>query len=198
MELAIQHFRQTIAKTRPWVLVAFVLAVALFLFFAAQGVRYRQASGNVSSAREEIGRLERATAPISEDQIVQEALLAAKRLRLENLHRLFDYPTTDTLMSIVSETAREAGLDLVSMTVERVKIEPRETLQYHVQPISVTIDGPAANVQMFLAALYDRVPVVVASAPTMVNLDADPSTKLQLRFYLSPEPIPEDDEETAG
>ena len=51
---------------------------------------------------------------------------------------------------------------------------------------------------MFLAALYDRVPVVVASDPTMFSLDENPSTKIQLRFYLSPEVIPEDDKETAG
>lgn len=193
-----QQFRQTIARHRPWVLVAVALTVGLFLYFAAQGARYWQAAGNASSAREEIARLERATGPVSEDRTIQQALLASQRLRLENLHRLFDYPSTDTLMSIVSETAAAAGLGLVSMSVETEKIEPLTTFEYHVQPILVSVNGPTANVQEFLAALYDRVPVVVASNATMANLVDVPLTRLLLRFYLSPERISKADKETAG
>jgi hypothetical protein len=62
----------------------------------------------------------------------------------------------------------------------------------------LTMKGSTANVQEFLAALYDRVPVVVASSAKIVNLTKDPSTQLELKFYLSPEPIPEVSEETAG
>ena len=124
--------------------------------------------------------------------------MAAKRIRLENLLRLFDYPTTDALIAIVSETASENNLKLASMTVERPKIEPIESLQYYVQPITVSIDGPTANVREFLAALYARAPVVVATDARMTNLNTKPTTQLQLKFYLSPEPIPVKDEETSG
>ena len=106
---------------------------------------------------------------------------------------LYDYPFTDKLMSIVSETAREANLDLASMTVGAIKIEPQVTLQFQVQPISIRLDGTPENVQEFLAALYDRVPVVVAKNASMVNLSENPSTQLELRFFLSPEQIPEED-----
>ena len=101
-------------------------------------------------------------------------------------------------MSIVSETAGNSGLDLVSMTAEDVVIVPRGEFQYRVRPISVVLDGSTADVRKFLAVLYNRVPVVVASNARMVNLDSTPSTQIQLRFYLSPEPVPDDDEQTPG
>lgn len=198
MERVIHQFRLTLAGARPWIVVAVIVAAGLSLYFAAQGVRYWQASGNNSSVRDQIARLERATGPQLEGIEEQGERLEATRLRLENLHRLYDYPATDTLMSIVSDIAGDAGLDLVSMTVDDVKVEPRGNLQYQVRPISVIIDGPTANVQEFLAMLYDRVPVVLASGARMVNLDTIPSTQLQLRFFLSPEPIPEEGENTAG
>ncbi|MCH8988343.1 MAG: hypothetical protein IIA92_06000 [Chloroflexi bacterium] len=198
MERVIHQFRLTLAGARPWIVAAIIVAAGLSLYFAAQGVRYWQASGNNSSVRDQIARLERATGPQLEDIEEQEARLEATRLRLENLHRLFVYPATDTLMSIVSDIAGDVGLDLVSMTAEEVKAEPRGDHQYQVRPISVIMDGPTANVQEFLAILYDRVPVVVASRARMVNLDTSPSTQLQLRFYLSPEPLPEEGDDTAG
>jgi len=139
-----------------------------------------------------------ATGPQLEVNAVREARLGATNLRLENLHRLFDYPSADTLMSIVSDVAVYVGLDLVSMTADDVKVESRGALQYRVRPISVILDGSTANIQAFLAILYDRVPVVVATNARMVNLDTDPSTQVQLRFFLSPEPLPQEGEENAG
>ena len=198
MERVIHRFRQAIAITRPWIVAAVIVAAGLSFYFAAQGVRYWQAAGNNSSVRDQIGRLERAIGPQIDSDTEQKAQLAAANLELANLHLLFDYPATDTLMSIVSDIAGDVGLDLVSMTAEKVVAQPRGTLQYQVQPISVIIDGPTASVQMFLAILYDRVPVVVASNAKMVNLDTTPSTQLQLQFYLSPEPLPEEGEDTAG
>ena len=175
-----------------------LVALGLFLYFAGQGVRYWQLTGNNSTVRDDIVRLERATGPLPASAKEQEAKLEAKTLQIEALRQLFDYPSTDTLMTIVSDTAGITGLDLVSMTAEDVVIEPRGKLQYRVRPISVIVNGPTAKVREFLSVLYDRVPVVVASNARMVNLDNSPSTQIQLRFYLSPEPIPEEIEETSG
>ena len=60
------------------------------------------------------------------------------------------------------------------------------------------VDGTTGNVREFLSALYELVPVLVASNARMVNLDTSPSTQIQLRFYLSPERVPEEIEETSG
>ena len=198
MERTIQQFRQTMAAARPWVIVAIILAAGLTMYFATQGVRYSQAAWNNSAAQAEIDRLEGVEGPLMESAREQEARSTAKQLRLVNLYGLFDYPTTDALIAVVSSTAGEAGLELTALTVENVAIEPLGTLQYHVRPMLLTMKGSTANVQEFLAALYDRVPVVVASSAKIVNLTKDPSTQLELKFYLSPEPIPEVSEETAG
>lgn len=198
MERAIEKFRRRLSTSRPWVTAAVIVAACLFLYFAGQGIRYLQATRENASIRKDIGRLERATGQLPAEYGEQEATLERKNLQLETLHGLFEYPATDDLMRIVSDTAGNTGLDLVSMTADVVVIEPRGNLRYRVRPISVVLDGPAANVREFLSALYDRVPVLVASQARMVNLDTSPSTQIQLRFYLSPEPIPDDGEETSG
>ena len=198
MARVIHRFRQAIANTRPWIVAAFIIAAGLSLYFAAQGVRYWQAADSNSFVRGQIVRLERTIGPRTDNDSEQQARLVAANLRLENLQGLFDYPATDTLMAIVSDIAGDVGLDLVSMTADEVVLQLRGTLQYRVRPISVIVDGPTASVQRFLAILYDRVPVVVASNARMVNLDTTPSTQLQLRFYLFPVPLPEEGEDTAG
>ena len=198
MERAIEQFRLRLAMSRPWVVIAVIMAAGLFLFFVGQGVRYWQATGDNATLQEDIRRLERATGVLPSSADAQEAKLAAKTLQFDALLQLFEYPAADTLMSIVSDTAGVAGLDLVSMTAEDVVIVPRGEFQYHVRPISVVLDGSTADVRKFLAMLYNRVPVVVASNARMVNWDSTPSTQIQLRFYLSPEPVPDDDEQTPG
>ena len=198
MERVIAQFRLRLASSRPWVIVAVIVAAGLFLYFAGQGVRWWQASGENATLRDEIGRLERSAGQLPAGANQQEAKLETKTAQLESLLQLFEFPATDTLMSIVSDTAANVGLNLVSMTAQDVVIEPRGDLQYLVRPISVVMDGPTANVRDFLTVLYERVPVVVASNARMVNLDTSPSTQIQLRFYLSPESVPEQDEDTPG
>ena len=198
MERAIEQFRLRLASSRPWIIIAVMMAAGLFLFFVGQGVRYWQVTGDNATLQEDIRRLERATGVLPSSADEQEAKLEAKTLQFDALLQLFEYPATDTLMSIVSDTAGVAGLDLVSMTAEDVVIVPRGEFQYHVRPISVVLDGSTADVRKFLAVLYNRVPVVVASNARMVNLDSTPSTQIQLRFYLSPEPVPDDDEQNPG
>ena len=198
MERAIEQFRLRLASSRPWIIIAVMMAAGLFLYSASQGVRYWQVTGDNATLQEDIRRLERATGVLPSSADAQEAKLAAKTLQFDALLQLFEYPAADTLMSIVSDTAGVAGLDLVSMTAEDVVIVPRGEFQYHVRPISVGLDGSTADVRKFLAVLYNRVPVVVASNARMVNLDSTPSTQIQLRFYLSPEPVPDDDEQNPG
>ena len=198
MERAIEQFRLIFATSRPWIIIAVIVAAGLFLYFAGQGVRYWQARGDVATLQGDIRRLERATGVLPSSADEQEAKLETKNLQLDALLQLFEYPATDTLMSIVSDTAGVAGLDLVSMTAEEVVIEPRGEFQYRVRPISVVLEGSTADVREFLSVLYNRVPVVVASNARMVNLDTTPSTRIQLRFYLSPEPVPDDEEDAPG
>jgi len=173
-----------------------VVAVGLFLYFASQGVRYWQSAGDNAALRDEIGTLERATGALPPEIQEQEEELETKQLQLEILKQRFEYPATDTLMAIVSDVARSASLGLVSMTAQDVVVEIRGGLQYSVRPISVVLEGPTTSISIFLSGLYKQVPMVVASNARMVNLDTSPSTQIQLRFYLSPEPAPKVEEDT--
>ena len=193
MRQSIQQKWQNMTSVRPWVAVAILIAAPLLIYFAYQGALWYQATEDRTTAREDIERLDLVTRNSPGDTKEQEAQLVATTIQLDNLRRMYEYPFTDKLMSIVSETAREANLDLASMTVDRIKIEPQVTLQYLVQPMSIRLNGTPANVQEFLAALYERVPVVVATNASMVNLSQSPSAQIQLLFFLSPEQIPDED-----
>ena len=105
MERAILQFRQRISETKPWITVAIIAAVGLLVFFVAQGAVYWQASGSNSSLRSEIDILEKSIDQFPSGLEEQEARLEVDNFRLETLRSLFDYPATDTLMSIVSDTA---------------------------------------------------------------------------------------------
>ena len=187
-----QSILQKMAAARIWVIVAVILGVALVAYFAAQGGRYYQASEDKTSAKDEIRRLERLTRTQPGDTAQQEAQLVEDLIRLEDLHGLFTYPDTDTLLALMSIAGRDTGVTLRSISVSGAKSEPVGTLQYVVQPVSVSITGSSDNIQDFLATLQERVPVMAASSPSMSNLDSDPVSQLQLRFFLSPEAIPEE------
>lgn len=190
MARSIERIHQTITEARPWAIAACVVGAALLLYFAGQGVRYWLSADNIGSLEARIDTLRRATGPASPEVAQEEATLQATQLRVEGLNEMFHYPATDELMGILSATAGETGLDLVSITADDPELRDIDSLRYQVRPISIIVDGPPDNVRQFLARIHQRVPVVVASSAQMVNLDTSPSTQMVLDFYLSPEPVP--------
>ena len=202
---------------KAWVALAVIFSIALFGYYLVQGVRYWQASGDVSDNRQEIRSLERKINSLPQNAESKSGSLSEVERQLSNLEdleRLFSYPGTDDLLAIVSSTAVDAGLELQSMRAEAPReetllvsdyqVQPvtisddapgEETpdiLAYQVQPVTISMEGPPANLAQFLTSLRERVPVVSAPNIRIAGLDHVPTSKIQLLFYLFPLEIPEE------
>ena len=57
MAKSLAELQQVLSKVKPWVWVAAILAVALFAYYSMLGLRYMDASGDVSSFKAEISDL---------------------------------------------------------------------------------------------------------------------------------------------
>lgn len=208
---------------KAWAALAVIFAIALFGYYLVQGVRYWQASGDVSAIRQEIRSLDRKinSLPQSAESKPGSASELERQLsKLEDLEGLFRYPGTDDLLAIVSSTAVDAELELQSMRAEAPREEvlhvpasqvrpvtisaeaPEEetvdVLAYQVRPVTITMAGPPANLARFLTSLQQRVPMVSAPSLRIAGLDQDPKSKIQLLFYLSPHAIPKEENASAG
>ena len=221
-ELASQLFLR-LSGIKAWVALAVIISIALFGYYLIQGVRYWAALADVSDNRQEISSLERKinSLPQSAESKSESSSEVERQLsNLEDLERLFNYPGTDDLLAIVSSTAVDAGLELQSMRAEAPReeslyvsayqVQPATTsanapgeatpdiLAYQVQPVTISMEGPPANLAQFLTSLRQRVPVVSAPSIRIAGLDAVPTSKIQLLFYLSPIEIPEEENANAG
>ncbi len=111
---------------KAWVALAGLFSIALFGYYLFQGVRYWQASSEVSEIREDIRSLERkinSRPQIDEAQPSSSLGLERQLSDLEDLESLFNYPGTDDLLAIVSRLAAESGLKLSSMRAETSREE---------------------------------------------------------------------------
>ena len=63
--------------------------------------------------------------------------------------------------------------------------------------MGITLDGPVDSFSRFLSLLQQKVPVVSAMDVRIGGLDANPTAKMQLFFFLSPHAI-EKVEKTEG
>lgn len=219
-----------ISGTKAWVAFAVIIALALFGYYLAQGVRYCQAASQLSETSQEVRSLERKISSLPKDGEFNPATssnLEQQLSKLEDLQSLFKYSGTDDLLAIVSDAAASAELELLSMRadvpIEETLVtgspevnqdgdsaetasastdsnqeEPPTDLAYHVQPVTISLEGPAANLSQFLTSLQKRVPVVSAPSIRIAGLDIVPTSQIQLLFYLSPHEVPEDGTGDAG
>ncbi len=134
-----------LSGVKAWVALAVIFSIALFGYYLAQGVRYWQASGDASDNRQEIRRLERkinSLPQISESKPQSSSELERQLSDLEGLERLFNFPGTDELLAIVSSTAVDAGLELLSMRADAPREETLDLLARNVQPAKISAEAP--------------------------------------------------------
>ena len=214
------ELRQMLSRVKPWLGVAVILAVVLLGYFLAQGWRYWQASGDVTSLNREILNSENNTrimvlAGLAASEELEEQPTAGQRT-IEELQRLFSHRSAEDLMTIVAATAVEAAVELTAINPGDLQFKVLGELQYQVQPIVVSVAGTqgstlngrtppetllpsAANIFTadlfrFLTLLHENVPVVSVSGLTISGLGGSPLAQMQLLFYLSPTPIEVEEE----
>ena len=119
----------------------------------------------------------------------KESLLEDRNLQLEEVTRLFHYPSTDDLLKIVANTVQETGLNLISISAGEQQTETVGAMTYQVRRVGLTLGGEPADFYKFLAQLQEMVPVASATDVRLSRLDEDPSAQATLLFFLSPVPV---------
>ena len=189
--------REQLAQVKPWVYVAVALGLVLFGYYAIQGTRVYNANGipyvgpegkskTLQAAILEVQSELGAKAPKPEETRKK---LDAQKEQLAELRQLFDYPVIDDLVAIISATAQESNLDLLSVTNGDPQVKTLGDTVYAIRPMSVTLQGDTPNFSVFLSLIHDQVPVTEVSGLRISGLSGAPTARIELAFYLLLQPI---------
>ena len=194
MSQNIAQLKLVFSRVKPWLAIAVVLGVLLLGYYAVQGIRYAQASREEASLQKQVEAV-RAKMASASPVIDAEAKLEPLQLQLDELRSQFYYGSTDDLVAMVTRIAQETGMNLETVSAGEFQAQILEDVVYKVWPMGVTLDGEISDLYRFLSRLHQEVPVAAASSIRLSGLDVAPSAQVQLLFYLSPEPV---EEEQAG
>jgi len=185
----LSKMRQNLARVKPWIAVAAVVALALLGYYLLLGTRYWQASTAAASAREDIRASERRMGAAHNNVSLLSSELNAQQPRVDALHGLFAVSSSDDLLGIISATATDAAVELNSISSDSPRKEMLGNLEYYVQPVGISLEGPVDNFSRFLSLLQQKIPVVSVMDVRISGVDATPAARIQLFFYLSPHAI---------
>ena len=187
MAKSLAELQQVLSKVKPWVWVAAILAVALFAYYSMLGLRYMDASGDVSSFKAEISDLAaklKSTSPNVDALTAEQQVLQAK---LQDVQEGFMLSESDSLIGIISITAQETGVSLGRIATSPLGSQEKNGILFSTLPISVTLRGNTVDIYRFLSLLQQKVPVAQVADITLINLEGDPTAQVELLFFLSPE-----------
>ena len=177
---------------KPWAAVATLLALILFGYYTVLGVRYWTTSGQASSLTDQVSRLSatsQAQSPYDEE--TSKAELKSQEMRLEETSDVFSYLVVAELVALFDSTAKDTGVDLVSVVEGDPSLAIHQGIQYQTQPATVTLRGQTSRIYGFLSLLRLRVAPVTIAGIRFAGLEGSPLAEIQLQFYLSPQPTEE-------
>ncbi len=204
--------QQQFSRSKPWAVLAALMAIGLLGYYIFLGLQYKHASAEEASLSGQVYRLSRlARAPLSLESGQVDQLESQTRW-LAELNSWFDYPRTGSqltklaafpepttvdlksmtiadllLMDLLSTTADEAQVKLVSVTGGELEEETQGVMRFQVKPIVIEIEGYTAHMYRFLNRLDQNPPLATVSNLNIENLDFLPIAEIELRFYyLSP------------
>ncbi|MBF8268036.1 MAG: hypothetical protein HW388_1544 [Dehalococcoidia bacterium] len=191
MAKALAAFRRRLPGVKPWVAVAALLAAVLLVYYTVLAARYWEGSRQVTSLDNRVQQLSAQIRNQPPDEGALEAMLLSQEQRLEELRSSFSDPDTDNPMALLSNTAMETGVALVSVTAGEVSSEDRNGAEHPTLPMTLTLRGATPQLYQFLRLLHQRAPAMGVSSFRMSGLDGTPSAQVQLLFYLLSRATPE-------
>lgn len=184
MTKSMAGLQQRLSRAKPWVLVAALLGAVLLIYYSVLGVRYWQASRELPAVKERILELTRSTRSRAPDEQALLSELEARIKRLDDLRSLFSYSQPDDLVAIVSATAKETPINLLSISVGEQQTKTYGDVDYKAQPMSLSLQGDLASIYRFMALLHHNVPVTHITSVKISNSEEGSSGQVQVLFYL--------------
>ncbi len=188
-----------LSKTKPWAAIAILFAMILATFYGFQGYRYWEARTEVEAANSQIETISRKLQEQVPNIDASEAELQRQQDLFENYRSVFTYTDMGQIMTIISDTATEAQVDLPILSVGEATPIIREGLRYQTHSLSINVKGETDNIFEFLFQLHQSIPVVQISSVTLNEPYTDTSVaQVVLAFYVSPEAAPESEQDGAS
>ncbi len=186
MTKSMAGLQQRLSRAKPWVLVAALLGAVLLVFYSVLGVRYWQASRELPAVKERILELTRSTRSRAPDEQALLSELEARIKRLDDLRSLFSYSQPDDLVAIVSATAKETPINLLSISVGEQQSKTYGGVDYKSQPMTLSLQGDLTSIYRFMALLHHNVPVAHFTSVKLSSGKEGSSGQVQVTFYVLP------------
>ena len=189
MQSSLNQIFRRVAKVKPWVALALLLTVGLVVYYSIIGMRYWDASRNIESlvAKEQELSVALQRRPAPEELLDTELRLQEDQLKA--IQESFAYLESDDLMALLSETATESGVELLSIAADGFRSSEEGSVRLQTQPMTLSLNGETADVYQFLSSIYQKIPISLSDL-RISGLDGRPSVQINLVFYLNPNPAP--------
>ena len=169
---------------RIWLPAAVLLLAALLVYCVFQGVRYWHLSGRSDQLDARISQLSAPASIADLDALREQA--GAEEARSGALLKSFDGADPTRLIALTSRAAREAGVNLASVSLDTPATETVDGLRYSVQPLNLVVQGEVEKVLAFLTDLQKEAPLSAVGRIALSRLDSVPSVQVRLLFHHSP------------
>ena len=172
--------------------VAALLGIGLLGYYAFQGARYYDVRGVPYVAPEgkenlllvEIDSIIAKLAGPKPDARRSAAELADQGLRLEELESQFQPRSANDLIKILSTTARETNLGLLSISTGVPTFELVGETEYQIQPVSISVKGQVGEISAFLRSIHQKIPVASIPGFETGGLEGVPSARISILFHF--------------
>lgn len=188
-----KSLHQYLSQVKVWAVVAVLGAMVLLAWYGLHGFQYWQAWSGIRSMTSQSQII---TTSLNQSIPEKKAVAWGRDVQEQELARLqtlFYYPDIGQLMSTISRTAWENDVDLASIGADDPMPERLGDMEYQVQAMTLGVGAPPEDLYRFLAVLHAKVPIMGVSSITMINPGPDARAEIQLVFYLSPRPVPDDE-----
>ena len=182
---------KNLSRVRPWAAVAMIVVAGLLAYDVHLGLRYWDLSGQASDLSARARQLRASIGGEPPHGAALADTLAEQDLRRGELGAQFIGPGTDVLVRMLFTAARDAGVDLRSISIGTVTTEMLEDGEYMARPTALALRGETASIYRFLSSIRRRTPAVSVTSIRVAGVGTSPSANLQLQFYMAPWSAPE-------
>lgn len=169
-----------------------LFAVILLAFYGFQSYRYWEARTQTEAANAQIKTISLKLRDQVPNIETLETDLQLHQDIFETYRNAFTYTDMGEIMTIISDTAKGAQVDIPALSVGESIPVTRNGIKYQTNSLSITVKGDTDDIFGYLYQLHQNIPVVQMSGVTLADPYSDKSAaQVVLTFYISPEVAPQ-------